>query len=344
MKPGRGSKKRELASFITAVAFSMSLSLCAATPAARAEDAVVTQTSGDFIPGSDRASSRPAATFFTINQVLAKLDRERGRGPNATRLAALAPSNVATDAQPMLKETPAVGTEPFGLFTFRAPDGILWRKWRGVESDLAKDQAILGGCRANAETCPPHAAQFLRLVNAVTAKSGRDQLDEANRAVNQAVRYASDLAQHGEVDRWSAALATFATGRGDCEDYAITKYAALTEAGFPREDLRLVLVRDRAVRQDHAVLVALLDGHWLVLDSRRSDLMDDSEATSLTPLFAISYRGVQLFAAPYAQRELPDGETSATPASASGSEENLWTGQEITGDSGPTLGSLPLLI
>jgi len=41
---------------------------------------------------------------------------------------------------------------------------------------------------------------------------------------------------------------------GDCEDYAIAKYVALREAGFPQDDLQLVLVRDRAVRQDHAVL------------------------------------------------------------------------------------------
>src|SRR6185369_12082565 len=72
------------------------------------------------------------------------------------------------------------------------------------------------------------------------------------------------------------------------------KYVALTEAGFPRGDLQLVLVRDRAVRQDHAVLAARLDGHWFILDNRRSELMNDSEATSFAPLFTINGRGVQL--------------------------------------------------
>ena len=43
----------------------------------------------------------------------------------------------------------------------------------------------------------------------------------------------SDFTQHGEADRWSAPLATFATAKGDCEDYAIAKYVALREAGFP---------------------------------------------------------------------------------------------------------------
>ena len=83
-----------------------------------------------------------------------------------------------------------------------------------------------------------------------------------------AIRYVSDYAQHGEADRWSAPLASFATAKGDCEDYAIAKYVVLREAGVARENLQLVLVRDRAVRQDHAVLAARLDDRWLILDNR----------------------------------------------------------------------------
>ncbi|MBR1280148.1 transglutaminase-like cysteine peptidase [Bradyrhizobium sp. AUGA SZCCT0283] len=296
------------------------------------------------MPGSDRTSTRPPATFFTINAVLAKLDRQRGRGPGALRLASLAPADVATDATPAPKETPATGTEPFGLFSFRAPEGSLWRKWRGIESDITKEQAVLDRCRENAEGCPSYAAQYLRLIKAVTAKSGRDRLDEANRAVNMAIRYASDYAQHGEADRWSAPLASFATGKGDCEDYAIAKYGALTEAGFPRDDLRLVLVRDRAVRQDHAVLAARLDGHWLILDSRRSDLMIDSDVTSFTPLYAINHRGVQLFAAPYAKRDLLGSDIEPAPAAAGDAEHGEWIGQDRSNDSAIHMSALPLLM
>ena len=161
------------------------------------------------MPGTDGSSHRPPATFFSINAVLAKLDRQRGRGPDAVRLAALTPSNLTTDAQPPQKETPERGKEPFGLFTFRAPEGMLWRKWRGVEADIAREETILEGCREHPDGCPSYAAQFLRLIEAVKAKSGRARLDEANRAVNAAIRYVSDYAQHGEPDRWSAPLATF---------------------------------------------------------------------------------------------------------------------------------------
>jgi predicted transglutaminase-like cysteine proteinase len=241
-------------------------------------------------------SAVPPATFFTINAVLAKLDRSQGRGRDAIRLASLKSSNTVTDAQPALT-VPAGGTEPFGLFAFRAPEGLPSRKWRGVEADMIKEEKVLERCRADSDSCPSYAAQFLRLIYAVKSKSGRAQLDEANRSVNAAIRYVTDFTQYGEADRWSAPLATFATAKGDCEDYAIAKYVALRDAGFPIDDLRVVLVRDRTLRQDHAVLAARLDDRWLILDSLRAELTEDSRVPNFTPVFAIGRRGVLLLAA-----------------------------------------------
>ncbi|MCP3368072.1 transglutaminase-like cysteine peptidase [Bradyrhizobium cajani] len=306
---------------------------------ALAQDTLAQDTQDTLAPGIDVAARAPA-TFFRINDVLAKLDAMRGRGPKAVRLAALTPSNIATDAAPEPRPAPAKGDEPFGLFTFRAPEGLLWQKWRGLEAKLTRDAETMRRCEADAANCPSNAAQFLRLVGAVKSKSGRARLDEANRAVNMVVRYVSDYAQHGEADRWSSPLETFATAKGDCEDYAIAKYVALHEAGFPREDLRLVLVRDRAVRQDHAVLAARIEGQWLVLDNRRSELIEESGATNLAPLFAIDHAGVHLFAAPYAQRQLA-GPAEAAPA-ASG-EGTAWGNVDIAaGAAWP--GALPLLM
>jgi predicted transglutaminase-like cysteine proteinase len=320
---------RKPRSLALATGIIVALSAFATSGSFAAED--VADAGANLTPGSEHASARPPATFFSINAVLAKLDRQNGRGSEAVRLASLPPSNnVATDAPPAVKEAPAVGLEPFGLFTFRAPEGLLWRKWRGVEAAMVKEQAVLDQCRSDARNCPSNAAQFLRLIDAVSSRSGREKLDEANRGVNAAIRYASDFAQHGEADRWSTPLATFATAKGDCEDYAIAKYVALTAAGFSRDNLQLVLVRDRAVREDHAVLAARLDGHWLILDNRFSTLTDDTEARSLTPLFAIDHHGVHLFAAPYAKRPLPDGQGETAPAT-SGVEAPAWSGSESMG-------------
>jgi hypothetical protein len=75
MTPRVKMPKPGSSAFTAAIAFS--IALCAGTPGAYAGGPVVTETSGDFIPGSDRASIRLPATFFTINPVLAKLDRQR---------------------------------------------------------------------------------------------------------------------------------------------------------------------------------------------------------------------------------------------------------------------------
>ena len=332
------SQLRRLGSFALITGLALSTSIFATSISFAADDTVA-ETSVDFIPGSDR----PPATFFSINAILAKLDRQRGHGPGAIRLASLTATDVATDAQPLNAAPPPVGDEPFGLFTFRAPEGMLWRKWRGVEADMAKEQTVMDRCRADAEHCPSYAAQFLRLIGAVKAKSGRARLDEANRAVNTAIRYVSDFTQFGEADRWSTPLASFATAKGDCEDYAIAKYVALREAGFPQEEMRVVLVRDRAVRQDHAVLAARLDGRWLILDNRRSELVEDTDASTLTPLFAINHRGVHLFAAPYAKRPLLADEVEAAPAADSDGEAAGWSNPDASQGIGSGIGA-PLLL
>ncbi|WP_262048970.1 transglutaminase-like cysteine peptidase [Bradyrhizobium sp. Bra78] len=338
MKSRFGQRRQDFLALAAAMVVSLN---GFSTSAALAAD-VGPADSTEIAPSGADTIQAPA-TFFTINAVLAKLDRERGRGPNAVRLAALTPpSPTATDAQPEaapLSGMAPLGNEPFGLFTFRAPDSEVWRKWRAVEGEIAREQAVLERCRSEAASCPPNAAQFLRLVGAVKAKSGRARLEEANLGVNTAIRYVSDLAQYRELDRWSSPLASFATGKGDCEDYAIAKYAALREAGFPDADMRLLLVRDRTVRQDHAVLAARLDGRWLILDNRWAGLREDNGELNFAPLFAINHDGVHLFAKPYAKAQPLTAE--AAPAAA-GSE---WAGSgpADTGGGG-SLSTLPVLL
>ena len=254
------------------------------------------------------------ARFFTINKVLAKLD---GHAPGDTRLAERTDTGTLSDAG--RTATPPQGTEPFGLFTFRAPEGAVWEKWRGVSLDIAKDTDTLAQCRATAEACPPAAKRFIGVIDAARALDGRARLDAVNRAVNQAVAYMTDMQQWGVEDLWSSPLATFATLRGDCEDYAIAKYVALREAGVAADDLRIVLAHDNALGEDHAILAARLDAHWLILDNMRGEVVADGDEKHLAPLFAIDQGGVKLFAAPYVERMM-DGKDGAVVPAADGAE------------------------
>jgi predicted transglutaminase-like cysteine proteinase len=108
----------------------------------------------------------------------------------------------------------------------------------------------------------------------------------------------SDFAQWGIADRWSAPLETFTTRRGDCEDYAIAKYVALRAAGVPETDVRLIVVRNKAVDQYHAVVAVRLDGDWIILDNRWLALVRDREMWRATPLFELDDDGVRRFVGP----------------------------------------------
>lgn len=251
--------------------------------------------------------------FFTIKDVLAKHDGKR-LSPSAPRLAS-ATDTVTSDLENPVVALPQTSDEPFGLYVFRAPDGVLWTKWKSIRSAMLAENEQLEHCRQAADECGTAASRFLRIVRAANGLSDRERIARVNVAVNDAVRYVSDIVQHGVADRWSSPLATLAAGQGDCEDYAILKYAALRETGFAESDLRLLLVRDRAVGQDHAVLAVRLDARWLVLDNRRATLFETADLRHFLPLFALDDRGVNLFAAPYASRVLHESETDMLPAS-----------------------------
>jgi predicted transglutaminase-like cysteine proteinase len=258
-----------------------------------------------------RVEPPAGARFFTINQVLAKQ-----AGLPARRLAAaVVADDLASDAASPNPVLPPVSDEPFGLFAFRAPEGALWTKWRALSTRLSGEADALARCRADVATCSPATLQFLAVVSGAATHEGRARIAMVNHAVNASVRYTADFAQHGVADRWSAPIETFASGRGDCEDYAIAKFVALREAGMAATDLRLLLVRDLVSRQDHAVLAARQDGHWLVLDNRWDGLSGSAATARFMPLFALDDDGVKLFAAPYAVRPVHESEADITPAS-----------------------------
>jgi len=186
--------------------------------------------------------------------------------------------------------------EPFGLFATRLPGGNLSEKWNGVERRLEDDMVQLALCDGDREHCvSPAALQFLAIVDTARTREGRARFGEINRAINLAIRPMSDLAQYGQIDVWSPPLDTFATGAGDCEDYAIAKFAALRMAGVSTEDIRLVVLRDLLRGEDHAVVLARLDGHWLTLDNRRMAMIEDIDVRNHRPLFVIDDGGVRRY-------------------------------------------------
>jgi predicted transglutaminase-like cysteine proteinase len=223
----------------------------------------------------ERTRALPRVGIVLIAIVVGPPSRAPAGQPDHRLADAGAPAEPAS-----LTPTPAgvhpSSRKPFDLAEAAAPSAYALA-WRAVASALDHDRAVLAACRAGQERCPPAARHLLAVIEVARAKQGRARLGEVNRAVNLAIRYESDAVQHGAADAWASPLATLSSGRGDCEDYAIAKYLALTEAGVAPGDLRLVVVRDVRLRRHHAVLAARLEDRWLVLDNRTLLLVDDRE-------------------------------------------------------------------
>lgn len=211
----------------------------------------------------------------------------RGDNTTWTKVAALYP------AIPPIKLPPL--TEPFGLKAIPWFAGDIYMKWKGVEADIRTETDILARCRENMKDCPSAAQKFLGIVADGRARTGRARIGEINRAINLSIQPMSDLKQWGVDERWSAPLETLTTGHGDCEDYAIAKYVALTAAGIAPEDVKLVIVRDLAVSDGHAIVAAHVDGSWIVLDNRWLTLVEDNKMRRMSPLFVIDHTGVRAY-------------------------------------------------
>ena len=200
-------------------------------------------------------------------------------------------------AEPLTSPSSADGAdEPFGLATAKVTTGALLQKWLDVEREVDDERPLLRTCEENRASCQSQTAlQFLAIVDGARTLEGRARLGEINRAINLKIKPMSDLALYGAEDVWSPPLATFAIGAGDCEDYAIAKFVALQEAGVSPDDLRIVILRDDLREEDHAVVAARLDGHWLMLDNRHMVLVEDHDVRRYRPIFLVDRDGVKAY-------------------------------------------------
>ena len=170
----------------------------------------------------------------------------------------------------LLCQVAQAGPRPFQPVDVNEPAVLIWTR---LQSDFALERDLMGRCRSAAESCPsPAARQFVALVEEGMQYESRARIAHINRAANLAIR-----PQIKPTRAWTSPLATLAVGTGDCKQFAVLKYAALLEAGFTADQLRIVIVEDKARQATHAV-VAVRDGtQWLVLNNRNSALVDFDE-------------------------------------------------------------------
>jgi predicted transglutaminase-like cysteine proteinase len=185
----------------------------------------------------------------------------------------------------------------FGLPTVMVPEGQWWSTWRDLRSQMQSEKRIIDECRAEPEFCTSTAAlRFNALVKEGEQYEGLVRIGRINRAVNFSITAANQ-------PTWTSPLTALTAGVGDCKQYAILKYAVLEAAGFATDDLRLVVVRVKSLRADHAVVAVRHAGKWLVLDNRTLAVVESSKLLDFyVPLFTLDDRSMTQFVLPPATK------------------------------------------
>ena len=126
------------------------------------------------------------------------------------------------------------------------------------------------------------------------------KLRQVNDFFNRRIRFGDDIDIWGKQDFWATPLEVLGRAQGDCEDFAIAKYATLKLLGIPSEKLRLTYVKARiggpqsTLVQAHMVLsyYPAPDDEPLVLDNLISDIRPASRRADLTTIFGFNAEGL----------------------------------------------------
>jgi len=115
-----------------------------------------------------------------------------------------------------------------------------------------------------------------------------DQMAESVNALINQTPYITDDRVWGQSDYWASPIEFFKRG-GDCEDFAIAKYASLRALGVPEDRMRIAIVQDLQKNIPHAVLVVYTQKGALVLDNQNKDILEVGYVVNrYKPIFSIN--------------------------------------------------------
>ena len=204
------------------------------------------------------------------------------RPPRDPRRSGPAAAPQASGAGIALFNTPAVQLA-------RLP---LRQRWDDVSAKAGDDLARLDDCLADATRCQTEGERtWARIVLDAEELSPGERISHVNRAVNALVAYRSDREIWHRAEYWASPSESLALGRGDCEDYVILKYWTLRRLGIADDAMRIVVLRDRAKKVNHAVLAVAFKSDWLVLDNRYAKVRFHGEMPNYQPIYSFNFSG-----------------------------------------------------
>ncbi len=137
---------------------------------------------------------------------------------------------------------------------------------------------------------PNQKAIKLRLIKYIDLKkkiknfSVEKKLNYVNTFYNK-ILPVNDKTKYQADDYWATPKEFLIQGKGDCEDYAISKYFTLKEAGIPQNKLFLSIVKVKNATNYHMVLTYLEDKKSipLILDNLSFKVLPFTKRVDLEP-------------------------------------------------------------
>lgn len=143
-------------------------------------------------------------------------------------------------------------------------------------------------------------AQWRSMITDIQGLPEEQKLAKVNDFFNSRIRWVQDPQAWGQKDYWATPLETMGKRMGDCEDFAIAKYATLLLAGVDINRLRITYVKAQIggpyskVHEAHMVLAyyASAGADPTILDNLVMELRPASRRPDLTPVFGFNSNGL----------------------------------------------------
>ena len=112
-----------------------------------------------------------------------------------------------------------------------------------------------------------------------------DAVAAFNERINREAAYVSEPLG---LDNWQTPSQTMTSRSGDCEDFAILKYAVMKQSGLPETAMRLVFgqIKSLSGNLGHAWLAVWLEDAWRVLDNKFDQLIEPADYINWLPVKA----------------------------------------------------------
>lgn len=166
----------------------------------------------------------------------------------------------------------------FGTGEKKSYDLSAFTKWSDMFERFQRD--------VSRESTNPILQKWKDNLSDLRGRSLIGMADGVNDMMNR-VRYIGDQRNWGRSDYWETPI-EFLTRGGDCEDFAIAKYASLRALGVPENLMRIAIVKDTEKNIPHAILIVYTEEGPMVLDNQIKRMTRANTITHYKPIFSIN--------------------------------------------------------